>query len=360
MSGPARLPARIGARWTLAGLTALSALVGGCANLVGITDTEVTSDGGADALAGADATIGSDSPSATGDAAGDAPDADASHPMSEAGPDGTLADAPVAVDGRGGGDAGSAEGAVGSDASNPTDAGNGGDATAADAADAGAGADQASPDSAPPGPTLVPVSTFSIDSTEVTVAQYKVFLAAKGSDTSGQPSVCSWNTSYYDSSHPMNPDAFPVNFVDWCDALAYCTWAGKHLCGKIGGGSIAYADLYTPNLSQWFLACGGPGGASHPSNADMCNSNGGFGNLAPVATFPGCEGFYPGIFDLEGNAAEWVDSCDPPEAGSNGSGDTCHLMGGSFIDDQSYCDEVGYDNPRSTLAVTFGFRCCSG
>ena len=206
------------------------------------------------------------------------------------------------------------------------------------------------------GPTMVQVGGgFYIDSTEVTVAQYQQFLTAKGTDTSGQPSVCAWNTAYKDPNTPLNPGTWPMTSVDWCDALAYCTWAGKHLCGKIGGGPIPVAQVLTANASQWFLACGGPGGASHPNTNATCNSSGGFRTLAPVATYPKCEGFYPGIFDMEGNAAEWVDSCDTT-AGAN---DTCHLLGGSYIDNQSYCTE-SFDYPRNTIADPFGFRCCGG
>jgi formylglycine-generating enzyme required for sulfatase activity len=206
------------------------------------------------------------------------------------------------------------------------------------------------------GPTMVQVGGFFIDSTEVTVAQYQEFLAAKGTDTSGQPAVCAWNKAYRDTTIPLSPSSWPMTNVDWCDALAYCTWAGKHLCGKIGGGPVASADALTASKSQWFLACGGAGGSSHPSNSDMCNSNGGFGSLAPVATFPGCEGFYPGIFDMEGNAAEWVDSCDSTDAGPT---DTCHLLGGSYIDSKSYCTE-SFDQARNSIADPFGFRCCGG
>jgi sulfatase modifying factor 1 len=207
------------------------------------------------------------------------------------------------------------------------------------------------------GPTMVQVGAFYIDSTEVTVAQYQAFLTAKGNDTSGQPAVCAWNKAYKDPTLPLeSPTTVPMTNVDWCDALAYCTWAGKHLCGKIGGGPVASVDQLTPTASQWFLACGGPGGSPHPSAADICNANNGFGNLAPVATFPGCEGFYKGIFDMEGNAAEWVDSCDSTDAGPN---DTCHLLGGGFYDMKSFCTE-SYDWPRNTIADAFGFRCCGG
>jgi hypothetical protein len=81
-----------------------------------------------------------------------------------------------------------------------------------------------------------------------------------------------------------------------------------------------------------------------------------------VATYAGCEGYYPGLFDMEGNAAEWVDWCEPagPDAGGTGPAfDNCHLMGGSYVDQQAYCDEdFGY--PRNTTANPFGFRCCGG
>jgi sulfatase modifying factor 1 len=207
------------------------------------------------------------------------------------------------------------------------------------------------------GPNMVAVGPFFVDSTEVTVGQYKAFLDAKGSDVSGQSAVCSWNTSYYEGPVVMDPAAYPMSYVDWCDASAYCGWAGKHLCGRIGGGPIARADIFDPDLSQWFVSCGG--GGTHPNENSTCNSTS--GALAPVGTTAGCEGYFPGVFDMEGNVAEWVDSCE----GSNGATDTCYLMGGGIFDNSgSYCTEV-YEPPRdaetrSSTAVSFGFRCCAG
>src|SRR5688572_19333200 len=46
------------------------------------------------------------------------------------------------------------------------------------------------------GPTMVDAGSFCIDTTEVTQGQYFEFLTAKAGVTTGQPSVCSWNTSY--------------------------------------------------------------------------------------------------------------------------------------------------------------------
>jgi hypothetical protein len=210
------------------------------------------------------------------------------------------------------------------------------------------------------GPALVSVGSFFIDATEVTVAQYGAFLLAKNGDVSGQSEVCSWNQSYWDDDeHPiMAPPNQPIADVDWCDAAAYCSWAGMHLCGRIGGGPLARAEVFDPTLDQWYVACGGPSGGTHPNNNAMCNSSSG---VAEVASYPGCEGYYPGLFDMEGNVAEWVDGCD----GNTGPADTCYLMGGNVTDNgSSFCDEV-YNSAedafrRDDKAFTFGFRCCSG
>ena len=209
------------------------------------------------------------------------------------------------------------------------------------------------------GPTMVDVgSAFFIDATEVTVGQYKAFLDAKGGDVSGQSAVCSWNQSYYEGPVVMDPSEYPMTSVDWCDAAAYCSWAGKHLCGHIGGGPIARVDIFEANLSQWFVACGG--GGFHPNDNPVCNSSQGFNSIAPVASYPGCEGYPPGLFDMEGNVREWIDACE----GSSGASDVCYVLGGSTLDQTSYCDEVGEDvqDPwlRSTRTGYDGFRCCAG
>jgi sulfatase modifying factor 1 len=326
-----------------------------CAKLVGIVDTDGTRSQDAGTSDGSPAPV-------TGEGGDDV----AVPPSGEAGPDGTLP-----PDANPGGDAGPApaDGAADTGNASSPDAACSPSATRCGATGrevctAGQWASSACPVTQPAcaagqcalqGPPLVQVSGFTIDGTEVTVAQYQQFLNAKGSDTSGQPSVCAWNKSY-DSAAALNPATWPITNIDWCDAFAYCAWAGEHLCGKIGGGPLAGADVLVETKSQWFLACGGPGGSSHPNSSSKCNSSGGTGDLAPVGSTAGCQGFYPGIFDMEGNAAEWVDSCDSTDAGAT---DTCHLLGGSYIDNQSYCTE-SFDYPRNETAYPFGFRCCGG
>jgi hypothetical protein len=204
------------------------------------------------------------------------------------------------------------------------------------------------------GPSMVKVARHYIDSTEVTVAHYVEFLDARGDDRSGQPEACSWNSSFYDGT-PVDPEAWPITWVDWCDAWSYCNWAGKRLCGAIEGGAVAAADALDATRSEWFLACGGPNGASHPNSAGDCNSTGGNGGLMAAGSNGDCEGFHPGLFDMEGNAAEWVDGC----AADTGASDTCLLLGGSYVDNRSYCSEQ-FEYSRDTTAAPFGFRCCSG
>ncbi len=215
------------------------------------------------------------------------------------------------------------------------------------------------------GPTEMPAGSkaggteFYIDSTEVTNGQYAAFLAAKGSDTSGQRAACSWNASYQPTA-PIGDDPRPAVNVDFCDAAAFCEWAGERLCGDLNGGPLAITSLEDAAHSQWYLACAGPADERYPYGgfdfvADNCNEYGS-GTMADAGSFEKCEGHYQGVFDLVGNAAEWVDACD--DTGDDPTQDNCWLMGGSYLRDDYTCQS--HDNwVRSDSAAVFGFRCCS-
>lgn len=203
------------------------------------------------------------------------------------------------------------------------------------------------------GPKLVSAGAYYIEATEVTVADYAEFTAAKGDDTSGQTSACSWNTSFAPAMDPGGGE-LPISYVNWCDAAAYCRWADEHLCGRIGGGTLGVDDIGDAAASQWFWACGG--GGLHVADGETCNTVHGDSGAVPVGTTSGCEGYYPGLFDMEGNVAEWVDICD----GDTGADDVCYPVGGSFIDESGYCSAYYEGMTRSEAAPTIGFRCCSG
>jgi sulfatase modifying factor 1 len=215
---------------------------------------------------------------------------------------------------------------------------------------------------------LVSVSGgYSIDATEVTRSQYKSWLDTSPS-TSGQPTYCSWNTSYTPSKDwpPGTKGSHPVVGVDWCDAYAYCQGVGKRLCGKIGGSSNGYNDTNKATSSQWYAACTSGGSNTYPYGSSYqsstCNGeDAGHGGTVAVGSKGGCQSSaigYAGVYDLSGNVWEWEDSCN----GNTGSSDYCRLRGGSFYynDNNLRCDSgSNFDVDRDYQSDRIGFRCCS-
>lgn len=268
------------------------------------------------------------------------------------------------------------DGAPGPTADGGSDAGGGNDAGGSN--DSGSGGSDASADvgvDAPvvacggtAGPAMVRAGAFCIDSTEVTNKNYADFLAAKGQDLSGLPASCAFKSTLTPSSlWPANPTKVndPVVYVDWCDAYAYCAYAGKRLCGAIAGGPSALASLADRNVDAWYAACSGAASTLYPYGpkyvTGKCNDYEGKANgTRPVGSYTGCQGGYAGIFDMSGNAYEWEDAC----ATSVGPSDSCIIRGGSWwFSGAQYGACSAYFNDyvtkRSDAFNDTGFRCCS-
>jgi len=217
-----------------------------------------------------------------------------------------------------------------------------------------------------PLPIGVRVGTYCVDSTEVTNAHYQKFLAAVGTVPAPgtQPSFCSFNTEYASADAGAPPPDYPVVSVDWCDARAYCAWAGKRLCGKIGGGaSSASTEWKDPKVDQWHQACTFGGTRTYPYGSTYdgvaCNGSDAIGSTQQATAtkhFALCQGGYAGVFDMSGNVREWQDSC----AGTAGASDSCRTRGGAADNGELHlmCDR-DEAMPRDYASARTGFRCCS-
>jgi formylglycine-generating enzyme required for sulfatase activity len=230
---------------------------------------------------------------------------------------------------------------------------------------------------------------YCIDQTEVPSGEYDKFLKANQLITQ-QVAQClpPVNPSYipggaWPPPQPLSSsDPYPVRYVDWCDANAYCRWAGKQLCGKVRGGSLDVttdAGATDPQVDAWYNACSGGGANKFPYgnvfNGNTCNGagfstdGGAFSGPLGVATyddtgnytgiplsppdFRSCQGTETNLYGMSGNVAEWEDSCS--------AGGDCLVRGGSFdsANSASLLACTGAELlPRTTHREDVGFRCC--
>ena len=244
---------------------------------------------------------------------------------------------------------------------------------------------------------VVPLSgalggAFCIDDTEVTAGDYDRFVKSNQPITT-QVGVCKvTNTTFVPSASWPPPQPFsisypiPVRNVDWCDAVAYCTWMSKQLCGKIGGGPNAIADRNNKDRSAWYNACSAQGNFAFPYgntyqgctctddvNCLVDDGDGGMKHHTPSKPSPVCEfadtGNFAGLpihlrscqggatflYGMSGNVAEWEDSCTGAV-----ETDACLLRGGSFrsrLNPDVMCT-AERQAARMERSDDIGFRCC--
>ncbi|MEM9695583.1 MAG: SUMF1/EgtB/PvdO family nonheme iron enzyme [Myxococcota bacterium] len=222
------------------------------------------------------------------------------------------------------------------------------------------------------GPT-VDVGGFRIDAFEVTRQDYRAFLASRPSRAlNDDREACAWNNRFLPDESCMNSacdsededcSLHPQICVDFCDAAAYCRWAGKRLCGARTGGSIdaGEEDSASTAVSQWSFACGEGYPYGDTYIEQQCNDAAASrSGTLPVGSASTCVALSGQIFDLSGNAAEWEDSCTTFASANDPAGQTCRTRGGSYSDRESNlaCLSPRGDD-RNTTSPTIGFRCCS-
>lgn len=206
--------------------------------------------------------------------------------------------------------------------------------------------------------------TYCVDATEVTNDDYAKFLATKP-DAKSQPMHCAWNADLSPmgwSGVPSGKEKLPVVNVNWCDAAAYCAYAGKRLCGDTSGGHAKFdTSSADPDGDQWYRACSNAGQNVFPYDASAygdhtCNgSDYGAGAPIDVAKDATCNGGFCGLFDMAGNVAEWIDACE----GYTAQSESCFAVGGSFSDGGMNVSCLALaTGTRDVVAPNLGFRCC--
>jgi formylglycine-generating enzyme required for sulfatase activity len=233
------------------------------------------------------------------------------------------------------------------------------------AADAGA---DGCPGTAGPASVIVTSTggSYCVDSTEVTNTQFAAFLAAGYSLAAASvPAGCEGFTSgtalVPPSDWPADPGAqnFPVRNLTWCQAYTYCIWAGKRLCGQIGGGPVAMSGANDPTVSQWFNACSHGGSLAYPYgntfSPSTCGGATQMSSLANVKMPAACIGGFPGLYNMSGNVYEWTDACS-----SNKVDGFCLARGGAWDspDDELPCAHT-HTWQRNLSNGNIGFRCCA-
>ena len=192
---------------------------------------------------------------------------------------------------------------------------------------------------------------FYIDKYEVTNALYQACVDAGACQPPDKAGSYTRDSYYGDSQF----DNYPVVYVDWENANAYCQWRGMQL----------------PTEAQWEKAARGTDGRRYPwgDNIDetYANYNNAVGDTTEVGSYENGKSIY-GIYDMAGNAWEWVADwysdtyylntplTNPP---GPATGEYRVLRGGSWLDDERIVttSNRGWSQLEYFTNTDFGFRC---
>ncbi len=157
-------------------------------------------------------------------------------------------------------------------------------------------------------PVMGAGESLYIKRTPVTNQEYAEFIEATGI----QPPV-NWTNGTY----PQGEPAYPVNYVSYKDAQAYCAWLTEM------DGVNTYR---LPSESEWELAAG-----HMPKDADFnCGVNGG---RTPVNKYEGITRGAHGAIDFWGNVWEWTSTIRANSDGIFRLG----TKGGSWLSERTEC-----------------------
>jgi formylglycine-generating enzyme required for sulfatase activity len=142
----------------------------------------------------------------------------------------------------------------------------------------------------------VGLDAFWIDQTEVTNVMYAKCVA-DGACEEPTSKKSRTHSDYYDNPEFEN---YPVIYVEWNMAKAYCEWADRRL----------------PTEAEWEKAARGDDGRTYPwgnesPNENLLNFAENIGDTTEVGAYPNGGSVY-GALDMAGNVWEWVGSLYQP------------------------------------------------
>ena len=194
----------------------------------------------------------------------------------------------------------------------------------------------------------VTLDTFWIDQTEVTNARYALCVQT-GRCQAPLFDRSNSHSSYYGNSYYAD---FPVIYVNWDQANAYCVWAEARL----------------PSEAEWEKAAKGTDGRTYPWGTGIdkshTNYNQEIGDTTKVGSYASGASPY-GALDMAGNVFEWVNDWYSPYGPDNVSnphgpatGDKRVMRGGSWNNnDADVRTTIRYRAAASVSYDYLGFRC---
>ncbi|MEZ4713216.1 MAG: transporter substrate-binding domain-containing protein [Caldilineaceae bacterium] len=199
---------------------------------------------------------------------------------------------------------------------------------------------------------IIFVDEFYIDQYEVTNRQYNQCVQAGRCTLPRLPKPVNFGRYYTGAEY----GDYPVVWVSWEDAAAYCSFVGKRL----------------PTEAEWEKAARGPNNTLYPwgdtEPVDQANYNYVYKDVAPVGLFSADTSGY-GVSDMAGNVREWVADwyqwdyyLSAPSQNPTGpnSGATKVLRGGSWNDAAVYLRGTVRKNfLQESYDSNLGFRCAS-
>ncbi len=224
----------------------------------------------------------------------------------------------------------------------------------------------------------VTLDSFWIDQTEITNAQFSIFVEATNYMTTAEIDGNAWvrlgaELEQLDGAnwrHPGGPDtnldglnSHPVTQIAWDDAAAYCEWTGTQL----------------PTEAQWEYAAIGsnnllfPWGNTFDGNiTNFCDINcvypqsnkafdDGYIQTAPVGSYPDGASWVNAL-DMIGNVWEWTNNFYLPYPDNIESndlyGEEFHVLrGGSWVDGAKNSRPANRTINRASRYELLGFRC---